>query len=235
MTKAKLHLIPNVIADVDRSRVIPAYVNLVIYQIDHFIVENLRTARRFLRSIGYDKDFDNVKFYLLNKHTSETEIYDFIEPLKNGIDMGLLSEAGVPCIADPGAVIVEMAQKLNIDVIPYVGPSSIILALMASGFNGQNFAFHGYLPIEKSQRDSAIKKLEADALRNNQTQIFIEAPYRNAKLFEALLKNLNPNSKICIAALLTSENEFVKTKTVAEWKKSKPDINKKETIFLIYK
>ena len=236
MNKGILYLLPNTISDGEWQQVIPQGVKEESLPIRHFIVENLRTARRYLRKIGFSADFDSeVVFFELNKHTMQADIPSFLEPLKQGRDMAIISESGLPCVADPGNVVVEIAQNLNIEIKPLVGPSSIFLSLMASGFNGQNFAFIGYLPIENGQKIKAIKNMESRIYKENQTQIFIEAPYRNQKLFEFMIQNCNPNTKLCIAKEVSADNEYIKTKTIAQWKKQKVDIQKQNTIFLLYK
>jgi len=236
MEKGNIYLIPNVIGEGKVEDVIPPHVISVLKEIRHFVVENVRTARRFLRKAGFTANFDTeVEFFELNKHTHDTEIPNFLLPALSGNPMGILSESGVPCVADPGNVVVEMAQDMGLKVIPFVGPSSIILSLMASGFNGQNFAFIGYLPIKDNERNKKIKEIEQRILRENQTQIFIEAPYRNKKLFDALLKVCRPDLRLCVARNITEKTEFIKTKSISDWKKSSPDINKRNTIFLLYK
>ena len=232
-----IYLIPTTLGENTASRSIPEYNLEVINKLDEFIVEELKTARRFLRSIGYTKSFDDeVTFHLLNEHTDKNENFeDFLKSVKTGKNIGLLSEAGCPCVADPGSLIVEIAQSKNIRVVPLVGPSSILLSLMASGFNGQNFAFLGYLPIDKTARVKKIKEIEKSIYQNNQTQIFIEAPYRNNHLFADIISNCDGETKLCVAAELTLPSEFIKTKSINLWKKSTPDINKKNTIFLLYK
>jgi 16S rRNA (cytidine1402-2'-O)-methyltransferase len=177
-SKGKLYLIPSSLGNSKLNSIIPEYNSKIINRLDEFIVENIRTARRFLKKTGFKKSFDNITFYILDKHSDQTEILSYLNSIDKGKDIGLLSEAGTPCIADPGAEIVRMAHQKNIRVIPLVGPSSIFLALMASGFNGQNFVFHGYLPVKKYLKINKIKTLEKDAQQKNQTQIFIETPYR---------------------------------------------------------
>jgi 16S rRNA (cytidine1402-2'-O)-methyltransferase len=174
-------------------------------------------------------------FYVLNEHTKPEEVFNYLEMIEKGKNIGLLSEAGVPCIADPGADIVKIAQEKNIDVIPLIGPSSILLSLMSSGFNGQNFAFLGYLPIDKKQRTDKLKDIERNIYQNNQTQIFIEAPYRNNQLIEAILNTCRNETMLCIACELTTDNEFIKTKSISNWKKTKFDFHKKNTVLLLYK
>ncbi|NOZ45287.1 MAG: SAM-dependent methyltransferase [Chlorobi bacterium] len=230
----KLYLIPTTLGDSDFKNVIPDYVMEVLNQITHFIVENERTARRYLIKVKIKHKIDDLSFYIINKHTKPNEISDYLLPLMDGENMGIISEAGVPAIADPGSEIVKLAHQKSIDIIPLVGPSSIILALMASGMNGQNFAFNGYLPIKSHLRIKKIKFFENRALREHQTQIFIEAPYRNHQLFNDFLTACNKNTKLCIAYDLTLPGEKITTLTIEQWKKVKPDFNKKPAIFLIY-
>ncbi|MBP3709638.1 MAG: SAM-dependent methyltransferase [Treponema sp.] len=233
--EAALYLIPTTLGDTDASRVIPQYNCEVIAGIQHFIVENVRSARRFLKKINKAVDIDALTFYVLDEHTNMQEIDAYLEPLKNGNAVGLLSEAGCPAIADPGAAIVLLAHKNHMRVVPLAGPSALLLALMASGFNGQQFAFNGYLPTKPHERVQKIKLLETRAYKENQTQIFIEAPYRNMQLLESLLATLRTQTKLCIAAGLTCAEEYICTKSVAEWKKSSPPkINKVPAIFLLY-
>lgn len=230
-----LYLLPTTIGETPIDKVIPAYVTKTINSLSEFIVEDVRTARRFLIKNGYSKPIDEIRFHLLHKHTPLEEIPEFLNNISKGISIGILSESGTPCIADPGADIVRIAHKKGIKVIPMVGPSSILLSLMASGFNGQNFAFVGYLPIDNSERNKKIKELEQKIYKQNQTQIFIETPYRNIKLFEALLSNCSNETLLCIACNISQSDEFIKTKSIKDWKKQTPDINKKNTIFLVYK
>lgn len=230
-----LYLIPVILGDTEIDRVLPSYNAEVIMSIKHFIVENVRTARRFLKKVNKDIDIDSLTFVELNKHTSPESISTYLEPLVKGSSVGVISEAGCPAIADPGADVVAIAQRKGLRVIPLIGPSSIILSLMASGFNGQSFAFHGYLPIDKSERAKKIKTLEQHIYSDNQTQIFIETPYRNNKMMEDLLTFCRPQTKLCIAADITCEGEFIKTRTLKDWKGKMPDLSKVPCIFLIYK
>ena len=230
-----LYLIPAVIAENTASSVLPSHNTTIIQELDEFIVENDRTARRFLKSIGYSKSLDSVILHTLNKHTERDNIPDFIQALLKGKNVGLLSEAGCPCIADPGSVVVALAHDYHIPIKPLVGPSSIFLALMASGFNGQNFAFNGYLPIEQKERIRKLRELENKALREDQTQIFMETPYRNLQIFQCIVSHCKPSSHLCIAANITDADEFIQTKTIAEWKNISPQIHKKTAIFLLYK
>jgi 16S rRNA (cytidine1402-2'-O)-methyltransferase len=233
MKKGILYLIPVFLSETDPSEVFPDENLRIISGLDNFIVEDLRTARRTLRKIGYEKNFDQVTFYLLNEHTDISEIYSFLDKTKQGEDIGLMSEAGIPCVADPGFEIVNLAHQDSLRVKPLIGPSSIVLALMASGFNGQQFVFHGYLPIDKPNRKNAILKLESTALNTNQTQIFIETPYRNNKLFTDLLSYCKAETKLCVARDITGLTEFIKTKTIGKWKNEKVDLHKVPAVFLI--
>ena len=231
-----LYLIPVTLGATPFHQVIPAYNLDVIRQIRHFIVEEERTARRFLKMADKAIDIDQLTFYPMGKHADPKQFRDYLRPLCNGEAMGIISEAGCPAIADPGADVVAIAQSLNLRVIPLVGPSSILLGLMTSGFNGQSFAFHGYLPINDGQRSAMLKKLEARCSAEDQTQIFIETPFRNQQLFEDLLRICHPQTRLCVAAGITCEDEFIHTHTIQEWKKTTlPDLRKTPTIFLIYR
>lgn len=231
-----LYLIPVTLGATPFHQVSPAYNLDVIRQIRHFIVEEERTARRFLKMVDKSIDIDQLTFYPMGKHADPKQFRDYLRPLCNGEAMGIISEAGCPAIADPGADVVAIAQSLNLRVIPLVGPSSILLGLMASGFNGQSFAFHGYLPIHDGQRSAMLKKLEARCSAEDQTQIFIETPFRNQQLFEDLLRICHPQTRLCVAAGITCEEEFIHTHTIQEWKKTTlPDLRKTPTIFLIYR
>lgn len=233
---ASLYLFPTLLADVDWKESIPENNVAKIINAECFIVEELRTARRFLRKIGYKKDYDKVFFSVLNEHTKDEELSSMLQPIeKEDKDIFLLSEAGLPCVADPGARVVAIAQKKNIRVVPFVGPSSIYMSLMASGFNGQNFAFVGYLPIKDNEKYKRLHQLEERAYKENQTQIFIEAPYRNDKLFECLKKNLRNDTLLCIASDISNQTQSILTKSIAEWKQKQDFvIGKRNTIFLIY-
>jgi 16S rRNA (cytidine1402-2'-O)-methyltransferase len=217
------------------NTVLPAYNIEIIQGIKHFIVEDVRSARRFLKKVDREFDIDSLSFYPLNKHTSAEDISGYLEPLLAGQSMGVISEAGCPAVADPGADVVAIAQRKNLKVVPLVGPSSIILSVMGSGFNGQSFAFHGYLPIEPGERVKRIKQLEQRIYSENQTQLFIETPYRNHKMVDDLLQNCRPQTKLCIAANLTCEGEYIKTRAISEWKGKVPDLSKIPCIFLLYK
>ena len=233
--KGQLYLIPTTLGETNLEKILPVGNSEIVLSIRFFIVENIRTARRFLKKIDSQINIDALTFFELNQHTKSEEISQFLNPLKDGNDMGIISEAGCPAIADPGADLVALAQAQGFKVMPLVGPSSILLSLMASGFNGQSFAFVGYLPVQQLDRIKALKRMENRIYSENQTQIFIETPYRNMKMLEDILATCQPNTKLCIAADITLETEFIKTKPVSAWKSQKPDLNKKPCIFLIYK
>lgn len=212
----------------------PAYNREVILGIRHFIVEEVRSARRFLKRVDRDIDIDSLTFYPMGKHADTALFASYLRPLEAGEAMGVISEAGCPAVADPGADVVAIAQKKGLRVVPLVGPSSMIMAVMASGLNGQSFAFHGYLPIDATERVKRLKQLEVRAQQEHQTQLFIETPYRNAKLFETLCSTLRPQTRICVAAGITTDEEWIRTKTVAEWRRQRlPDLSKIPAIFLI--
>ncbi len=232
---ATLFLIPTSLGESQFDSILPARNTEIVTDLKYFIVEDVRTARRFLKKANQAIDIDSLTFFVLNQHTSPEEISDFLKPMVEGNDMGVLSEAGCPAIADPGADVVAIAQRNNFRVVPLVGPSSILLSLMASGFNGQSFAFVGYLPIQPDERSKALKKLESRVYSENQSQIFIETPYRNMKMLEEIIKTCQPNTRLCIAVDITLETEFIKTKTIKEWKAQLPDLNKRPCIFIIYK
>lgn len=234
MKKGKLYLIPSFLGDSPAGDVFPALNSQIIIGIGHFIVEELRTARRFLKKVCPEIVIDSLSFYLYNEHTIKTSVESFLEPLLNGHDAGIISEAGTPCVADPGSEIVSAAHASGITVVPLVGPSSILLALMASGFNGQQFAFHGYLPIDKHARAKRIREIEQAMQFNHQTQIFIETPYRNQQLFQSILETCNESTLLCVAVALTEPGESILAMPVKEWKKKKPDLNKKPAVFLLY-
>ena len=231
-----LYLIPVTLGETDLVQVLPSANHDIIVNIKHFIVENIRSARRFLKKVEKSIDIDELTFYELNRHTDRKFIGQYLEPLAKGQAVGIISEAGCPAIADPGADVVAIAQSRGFRVVPLVGPSSIILSVMASGFNGQSFAFNGYLPPDVPGRVKALKKLENKIYNEDQTQLFIETPYRNAKMIETILASLRPQTKLCIAAGITCDQEYIRTKTVAQWKKEKlPDLSKIPCIFLLYK
>ncbi len=231
----KLYLIPTTLGDVNTShKVLPNFNTQIIYSLDIFIVEQVRTARRFLSSLKHPVSIDNITFNELNKHTDESAVQSYLEPAFFGNSIGLLSEAGTPCIADPGSSVVKTAHQYGIGIIPLIGPNSIILSLMASGFNGQNFTFHGYLPVNKHDLTRKLKDIEFLSRKYNQTQIFIETPYRNNKLLNSILNTCSKNTFICIATDLTLPTESIITLSVADWKNMKHDLNKKPSVFLLY-
>lgn len=205
----------------------------MIAGLDYFLVENARSARRFISALNLGIQIDQLQFELVDKKTSFEESMELLEPIRQGKNGGILSEAGCPGVADPGALTVSSAHQLGIMVVPLSGPSSVLLALMASGFNGQSFVFHGYLPIDKDERKNKIRELERAALRSGQTQIFMETPYRNEQIFQTLIQVCNNNTRLCIASNITAENETIKTYSIERWKKSRPDIYKIPTIFII--
>ncbi len=231
----KLYLIPITLGESDPNDVLPQTVKRAIEFIDCYIVENEKTARKFIKSIYPEKVQSSLILSTLNKHTEVAEHNEMIKPCLQGINIGLMSEAGCPGVADPGAVIVKLAHEKGIQVVPLVGPSSILLAMMGSGMNGQSFAFNGYLPIDKSDKKAALKNYEKLSQDKNQSQIFIETPYRNNKLLEDLLQILQPNTHLCIAADITLPTEYIKTYRVADWKKTKIDLHNRPTIFIIHK
>jgi 16S rRNA (cytidine1402-2'-O)-methyltransferase len=228
-----LYLLPTTLGESDLNRVLPDYNFSVMNQLTHFIVEDIRSARRFLKKVNPTFNIDALTFLTLNEQTSDVELPILLQPLKDGHDVGVLSEAGCPAVADPGAAIVQLAQAAGIRVVPLVGPSSLLMALMASGFNGQNFAFVGYLPIASAERVKTLKKLEKKAINENQTQIFIETPYRNHKLMEEILETLLPTTNLCVAVDVSLPSEWIHTHNIATWKKKVMDIQKKPTVFLI--
>jgi 16S rRNA (cytidine1402-2'-O)-methyltransferase len=235
LLKGKLYLIPTTLGENNPDDVLPQTVKRAIDFIGTYIVENEKTARKFIKAIHPEKVQADLKIYLLNKRTEATEHKTMLATCLNGENIGLMSEAGCPGVADPGAVIVKLAHENGIQVVPLVGPSSILLAMMASGMNGQSFAFNGYLPIDKSEKKSALKSFENLSNSKNQSQIFIETPYRNNKLMEDLVQTLQPNTLLCIAADITLPTEYIKTLRVADWKKTKVDLHNRPTIFIIHK
>jgi 16S rRNA (cytidine1402-2'-O)-methyltransferase len=231
--KGTLYLIPTPLSD-DQGKSISPEVMEVVTSLDNFLVENVRTARRFISSLNTGKVIENISFNLLDKNTPPDTISALMKPVMNGMDIGVMSEAGCPGIADPGNLAVQFAHQYDIRVVPLTGPSSIFMSLMASGFNGQSFVFHGYLPINKNERVQSIKKIEKNALQLHQTQIFMETPYRNNQLVADLIKSCSPSTKLCIARDITGGQEMIRTKRMHEWKKSIPDLHKIPVIFLIY-
>ena len=235
MEKGRLILFPVPIGAEETGASLPATNQELLASCRTFIVEELRSARRFLKRAAYPYPIDDTVFHLLNEHTTHGETGGYLDAIDRGENIGLLSEAGLPCVADPGAMIVGVAQRRGIEVVPLVGPSSLMLALMASGLNGQRFAFGGYLPVDRTARAAAIRRLEERALREHQTQIFIEAPYRNNQMLEALCTVLQPQTMVCVATDLTLPTQYIRTLPAAKWKKEreKADLHKRNTVFLI--
>jgi 16S rRNA (cytidine1402-2'-O)-methyltransferase len=232
--KGKLYLIPATLGECSVDAVLPANVKSIISKLNIFIVENIRTARRYIRKIDADKSIDDITFFVLNKHTKKEQLPEFLAPISEGRDVGIITEAGVPGIADPGEDVVRMAHEQEINVVPLIGPSSITLALMGSGLNGENFAFNGYLPIQSNERIKKLKMLEKRSHQEKQTQIFMETPYRNNQLIRDILEHCRDHTLLCIASNITLKNESIQTKTIKNWKKSVPDLNKQPAIFLLY-
>jgi 16S rRNA (cytidine1402-2'-O)-methyltransferase len=235
MQKGVLFLIPVPLAENAAQKSFTPFLGDTVNSIGTYIVENEKTARKFLKEAGLKKPQSELVIHDFGKHKRGQSLVPFFKELMTGVDVGLMSEAGCPGVADPGAEIVAEAHRRGIKVVPLVGPSSIVLALMASGFNGQSFVFHGYLPIDKVERTKRIKELEQQALKDRQTQIFIETPFRNNHLYDDVLKNTAPQTLLCVACNLTAEDEFVKTMTIGQWKQEKIDLHKKPTIFLLYR
>ncbi len=229
--KPTIYLIPTVLAEDTAATVLPAEISNVIQNLDVFFVENVRTARRFISSLRLGKVIDQLEFIELDKKTPRGVTKTQLQQLHK--NAGILSEAGCPGVADPGAVAVEIAHEMGYTVKPLVGPSSILLALMASGMNGQSFVFHGYLPIDRAQRKRSIGQLEKDSIEKKQTQIFMETPFRNNQIFTAIMETANPETRICVASNVTGQEEYIKTLKVKDWKKQPVDLHKKPTIFLL--
>lgn len=232
---ATLYLIPVTLGETPLEQVLPSYNKEVILSVKHFIVEEVRTARRFLKQVDRNINIDDLTFYPMGKHADVSLFSKYLDVLRKGEDMGIISEAGCPAVADPGADVVAIAQREGLHVVPLVGPSSILLAVMGSGFNGQSFAFHGYLPINPGERSKRLKQLEARSASEHQTQLFIETPYRNHKMIADILSTCSPRTRLCIASGLTTEQEYLRSQTIKEWKQmSLPDLKKIPTIFAIY-
>lgn len=235
MSKGTLYLIPTTLGKTPENNTIPEYTLSVLRQLDALVVENIQTSVKFLQWVGDTIPEYSIDFYPLTKNTPDLEIYSFMKPLKAGKNMGIMSEAGVPAVADPGSKLVKMAHQNGIKVVPLVGPSSILLALMASGFNGQSFAFHGYLPIDTKRRKQSLIQLDGESRRHDRTQLFMEAPYRNNEMFASILESCNPLTRLCIATDITLPSEEIRSMEIEEWKKIKAvDLHKKPTIFILY-
>ena len=229
----KLYLIPTTLGDTAPLEVMPGMVQKIVYDLDEYVVENEKTARRFIKQICKDKSQPDLILHPLNKHTESSEIPSFLDSCLSGKSIGLMSEAGVPGIADPGAEVVRLAHEKGIQVVPLVGPSSILMAMMSSGMNGQNFAFNGYLPIDQKEKRQELKRLEHISRDYGQSQLFIETPYRNNKLIEELCATLNPTTRLCIACDITLSTEFIVTKPISIWKSKQPDLHKRPALFII--
>ena len=231
--KGTLYLVPNTLGNPETSLSIPPGVSKIAVGLDVFIVENLRNARRYLKMLDRSIDIDHLTFYELNEHSLPEEIPTFLERAEQGTDIALISEAGVPGVADPGSDVVRLAHAKGIRVVPLTGPSSILLALMASGLNGQSFCFHGYLPVKRPERIRKIREIEQVVIRKKETQLFIEAPYRNDGLLSDILESCHPSTLLCIAADITLDSEYIYTRTVGQWAKQKPALHKRPVIFLL--
>ena len=229
----KLYLIPTTLGDTAPLEVMPGMVQKIVYDLDEYVVENEKTARRFIKQICKDKSQPDLILHPLNKHTESSEIPSYLDSCLSGKSIGLMSEAGVPGIADPGAEVVRLAHEKGIQVVPLVGPSSILMAMMSSGMNGQNFAFNGYLPIDQKEKRQELKRLEHISRDYGQSQLFIETPYRNNKLIEELCATLNPTTRLCIACDITLSTEFIVTKPISIWKSKQPDLHKRPALFII--
>ena len=228
-----LYLIPCTLGDTPVEQVLPAYNSEIIRGIRHFIVEEIRTARRFLRRVDREFPIDDCTFFEMGKHADEQRFASYLKPIAEGYPVGVISEAGCPAVADPGADIVAIAQRKGIRVVPLVGPNSMIMAVMASGLNGQSFAFNGYLPIDEGERARRLQVLEKRAQHEHQTQLFIETPYRNRRMFDTLLRTLSPKTRLCVAAGITTQDEWIRTRTVSEWRRlGLPELSKTPAIFL---
>lgn len=233
MTYGKLYLIPSPLGENDPREVLPAPVFDRIAQIRTYVVEETRTARRFLSSAGLKGHIQELEFHELNEHTNPTEVEAYEALFREGNDVGLISEAGLPAVADPGALLVELCHRKGIEVVPFAGPSSLMMALMSSGLNGQSFAFCGYLPAKPEERKAALKTIEKQSASARQTKIFIETPYRNDQMLSDIIATCSGGTRLCIAVNITMPDAFIRTKTVAEWKKDKPQIGKRPCVFLI--
>ncbi|WP_372472735.1 SAM-dependent methyltransferase [Capnocytophaga sp. ARDL2] len=234
-SKGILYLIPVLLGDTEVNQVLPLEIEKTLVGLQSLIVENSKAARKYIKSISPTTKQSDLKLFELNKHTDQKEIKSFLDPLLNGENMGLMSDAGCPGVADPGAVVVKYAHELGIEVRPLVGPSSILLSLMGSGMNGQSFVFHGYLPIDKNEKKQKLKAIERVSFEQKQSQIFIETPYRNNQMLADMIQILHPNTKLCIACDLTLPTQFLQTQRISYWKKNTPDLHKKPCVFIIYK
>ncbi|PQB04010.1 SAM-dependent methyltransferase [Aureitalea marina] len=233
--KGNLYLIPNTLGETPPLEVLPLLVKKAVEEIDHYIAEHEKAARKFIKLIVPRKSQGDLQFSQINKFTDPADIPAMLEPCRQGLDVGIISDAGCPAIADPGALVVREAHREGIRVVPLVGPSSILMALMASGMNGQSFAFNGYLPIDKQERKQRLKQLERLSVETGQSQAFIETPYRNNQLMEAMLRSLSPQTDLCVAADISLPTEYILTQTIEEWKKTRVDLNKRPTLFVLHR
>ncbi len=233
MNTAKVYLIPSLLGESPYNRVLPAYNLEIIRSINTFVVENEKSARKFIKQVCPEKVQADLELYILDKDTDAQELFELVKLLDQGKTIGIISEAGLPAVADPGAQLVKVAQQKKIQVVPLVGPSSILLALMASGMNGQNFAFYGYLPIDKNERKKKLSQLEAESARTGIAQIFMETPYRNNQMIDDLTKILRADTKICVACDITLESEDIRTRSIKEWKNEKYDFHKRPAIYVM--
>ena len=234
MSKGKIYLIPNVIAENTAQDAICEQVRDVVKTTTYYLVENIRTARRYISSLKTGVTIEDLQFEVLDKKTKFEQLLELVAPLNDGKDIGIISESGCPGVADPGSLAVEYAHQFGYDVVPLVGPSSILMALMASGFNGQKFCFHGYIPIDKKEATKALKHLESESLKQKQTQIFIETPYRNNQLFDTIVRTCHPATRLCVAKDVSGKDQFIKTHSIEKWKKNKPELHKSPTVFLLF-
>ena len=233
MNSSILYLIPSPLGEYECSRVLPERVTEVIASLDTFVVEEVRTARRFLSAAGAKGRIQDMEFHTLNEHTSDEEVEALAALFKDGKDVGLISEAGLPAVADPGARLVDLCHRIGIRVVPLTGPSSLMLALMASGLNGQRFAFKGYLPVKPDARKQALRSIEKRSKEENESQIFIETPYRNDSMLQDILSVCHGSTRLCIACAITTDDEFIMTKSVSEWKKAVPSLGKRPCVFIL--
>lgn len=229
----KLYLIPNFLADDNPDTFLAQYVRNQVHHLKHFIVETEKDARSLIKRLQLETPQPELKLWLWNEHSNKNELSNLLEALANRQDAGIITDAGLPCIADPGSDVVALAHSKNIEVIPLPGASSILMALMASGMSGQSFVFHGYLPIDKVARAKKIKEMEADARRKNQSQLFMEAPYRNNQLLEDVIKNTDGQTRLCLAMNISAANQMIKTQTIKQWQTNKVDLHKKPVIFVM--
>jgi len=228
-----LYLIPTPLGEAEFNTIFPSIHEEIINTIDDFIVEDLRTGRRFLKKAGMRKPIDELHFNELNEHTKNANLKQYLQPCLEGKHVGLMSDAGTPCVADPGNIVVTEAHRLGIPVVPLVGPNSIILSLMASGLNGQSFAFNGYLPVDRGQREQTLRFIEGLIMKNNQTQIFIETPYRNHHMIESILQVCNPATRLCVAADVATPQQTIVSQSISKWKKTQYDFHKRPAVFLL--